>query len=111
MDKPNEQTIIQFISGQCSQEVLNEVYAWMREDEAHAQEVFSMEQQYRAMKATAIAPKYIETSWKSVVEKISFVPMKARARTVGLNRLMKYAAVLVAAVLVGGALWWQYAMQ
>lgn len=110
MSNLNEEIINKYLTGQCSEEELIEVNAWMKESEENACQLFRMEEIYHLGKFDQYANEQrIHRAEKQLYKKLDEEKSKQRKATLNMQRWMKYAAMIaVILVIGGGAGYWLY---
>lgn len=109
MSNLSEEIINRYLTGQCSEEELIEVNAWMKESEENARQLFRMEEIYHLGKFDQYANEQrILRAEKQLYKKLNEEKSKQRI-TLNMQRWMKYAAMIaVILVIGGGAGYWLY---
>ena len=106
MLKPSEEKFLAFFEGNCSQEDLKEMHAWIKESEDNAKELFELESVYRQVKASAIPDSQIENAYRKIYH--IKTQEKLQAKKARSKKMWYYSAaamlcvVLVFAVMMGG---------
>lgn len=97
-----EDILKKYLMGECSEDELIEVNAWMKESDEHARQLFRMEEIYQLGKENS---RMMEQRML-LAEKRLFKRIKKeegeRTRILRMHRWMKYAAIVVVALLLGG---------
>lgn len=109
MSNLSEEIINRYLTGQCSEEELIEVNAWMKESEENARQLFRMEEIYHLGKFDQYANEQrILRAEKQLYKKLDEEKSKQKI-TLNMQRWMKYAAMIaVILVIGGGAGYWLY---
>lgn len=105
----SEDILNKYLAGQCSEEELNEVNAWIKESDENARQLFSMEEVYHLGKFDHYADeRRMALAEKRLYKKLEQEQEK-RNRTLHIRRWMQYAAVIAMICFVGGgAGYWLY---
>lgn len=105
----NEEITNKYLAGQCSEEELTEVNAWIRESDENARQLFRMEEVYHLGKFDHYADEQrIAHAEKRLYKQLEQEEQK-KNKMLYIRRLMKYAAILIATLFVGGgAGYWFY---
>lgn len=105
----SEDIINKYLTGQCSEEELIEVNAWMNESEDNARQLFRMEEIYHLGKFDHYANKQQVTRAEKKLDKKLEKEKKEQSKLLYIHRLIRYAAVIVVLLLLGGgAGYWFY---
>ena len=109
MSNLSEDIINKYLTGQCSEEELIEVNAWMKESEENARQLFHMEEIYHLGKFD----RYTDEQRILHAEKLLYRKLDAErskhSKIPSMHRWIKYAAVIaVLLVISGGAGYWLY---
>ncbi len=109
MSNLSEEIINRYLTGQCSEEELIEVNAWMKESEENARQLFRMEEIYHLGKFDQYANEQrILRVEKQLYKKLNEEKSR-QIITLNMQRWMKYAAMIaVILVIGGGAGYWLY---
>ncbi len=109
MSNLSEEMINRYLTGQCSEEELIKVNAWMKESEENARQLFRMEEIYHLGRFDRYANEQrILRAEKLLYKKLDEEKSK-QSKRVSMHRWMKYAAVIaVMLVIGGGAGYWFY---
>ena len=105
----SEEIINKYLTGQCSEEELIEVNAWISESDENALQLFRMEEIYHLGKFDRYADEQrIAHAEKLLYKKLDEAKGK-QAKLLHMHRWMRYAAILAVALLMGGgAGYWFY---
>ena len=91
-----------YLTGQCSEEEIIEVNAWMKESEENARQLFRMEEIYHLGKFDRYADEQrIAHAEKLLYKKLDEAKGK-QAKLLRMHRWMRYAAVIAVILLMGG---------
>ena len=109
MSNLSEDIINKYLTGQCSEEELIEVNAWMKESEENARQLFHMEEIYHLGKFD----RYTDEQRILHAEKVLYQKLdkerSKQSKIPSMHRWIKYAAVIaVLLVISGGAGYWLY---
>lgn len=97
-----EGTIIKYLTGQCSDDELIELNAWIKESEENASQFFRLEEIYHLGKFKHYAnEKRIDHAEKLLYKKLD-QEKKRQERVLHIHRWTKYAAIIVIALIIGG---------
>lgn len=109
MSNLSEDIINKYLTGQCSEEELIEVNAWMKESEENARQLFHMEEIYHLGKFDRYTDEQrILHAEKLLYQKLDEERSK-QSKILSMHRWLKYAAVIaVLLVIGGGAGYWFY---
>lgn len=104
-----EDILKKYLMGECSEEELTEVSAWIRESDEHARQLFRMEEIYQLGKTNShTIEQQIQLAEKRLYKRIKEEKSK-QAKTIRLYQWMKYAAIVTVVLLLGtGAGYWFY---
>ena len=98
MSNLSEEIINRYLTGQCSEEELIEVNAWMKESEENARQLFRMEEIYHLGKFDQYTDEQqILRAEKQLYKKLDEEKGK-QSKILSMHRWMKYAAVIAAVV-------------
>ena len=94
MSNLSEEIINRYLTGQCSEEELIEVNAWMKESEENARQLFRMEEIYHLGKFDQYTDEQrILRAEKQLYKKLDEEKGK-QSKILSMHRWMKYAAVI-----------------
>ncbi|MBO6217650.1 MAG: hypothetical protein J6N73_08385, partial [Prevotella sp.] len=101
----NEKTIINYLQGHATEEEMALVEAWISESEENARHFFEMEEVHIMLLADAVPAERVDAALGRIVgEDSEAEPATERVGTLRVIRsVLKYAAVLLIGVLIGGA--------
>lgn len=104
-----EDILKKYLMGECSEEELIEVSAWIRESDEHARQLFRMEEIYQLGKTNShTIEQQMQLAEKRLYKRIKEANSK-QAKTIRLYQWMKYAAIVTVILLLGGgAGYWFY---
>lgn len=102
MKEPDENVIIRFLTGCCSDQELEEVRDWINASEDNAAELFRLEEMYRRMSGLTMSGREVEKALTSVHTRIR----RARAREVSMMRIIRYAAAALVLVMMSAGMWY-----
>lgn len=104
-----EDILKKYLMGECSEEELIEVSAWIRESDEHARQLFRMEEIYQLGKTNShTIEQQMQLAEKRLYKRIKEENSK-QAKTIRLYQWMKYAAIVTVILLLGGgAGYWFY---
>ncbi|MDD3037079.1 FecR family protein [Bacteroides sp.] len=105
----SEDILKKYLMGECSEEQLTEVNAWVQESDEHACQLFRMEEIYQLGKVNSYADKLrMDVAEKRLYKRIKQESDK-QLKTIRMYRWMKYAAIITVILLLGGgAGYWFY---
>ena len=109
MSNLSEDIIYKFLTGQCSEEELIKVNAWMKESEENASRLFRMEEVYHLGKFS----QYADGQRMAYAEKKLYKQLneekEKQNKIIRMRRWVRYAAIIVLTLLVGGGIgYWFY---
>lgn len=106
----SEDIINRFLTGNCSEEDLIEVDAWMKESEENARQLFRMEEIYHLGKFDQYANEQrILRAERRLNKKLDEEKRKQRKTVLNMQHWMKYAAMIAVILVIGGGLgYWLY---
>lgn len=105
----SEDIVNRYLTGQCSEDEWIEVNTWMKESEENARQLFRMEEIYHLGKFDHYANKQRVTRAEKKLEKKLEKEKKEQNKQLYITRLVRYAAVIVALLLLGtGTGYWFY---
>lgn len=109
MSNLSEDIINKYLTGQCSEEELVEVNAWMKESEENARQLFRMEEIYHLGKFNQYADrKQMARVEKQLYKKLDEEKRKQN-KILRMHRWMKYAAMIAVILVIGGGSgYWLY---
>ncbi|MBF0730411.1 FecR family protein [Bacteroides acidifaciens] len=109
MSNLSEDIINKYLTGQCSEEELVEVNAWMKESEENARQLFRMEEIYHLGKFNQYADrKQMARAEKQLYKKLDEEKRKQN-KILRMHRWMKYAAMIAVILVIGGGSgYWLY---
>ncbi len=109
MSNLSEDIINIYLTGQCSEEELVEVNAWMKESEENARQLFRMEEIYHLGKFNQYADrKQMARAEKQLYKKLDEEKRKQN-KILRMHRWMKYAAMIAVILVIGGGSgYWLY---
>lgn len=101
----NEKTIINYLQGHATEEEMALVGTWISESEENARRFFEMEEVHNMLLADAVPAERVDAALGRIVgEDSEAEPATERVGTLRVIRsVLKYAAVLLIGVLIGGA--------
>lgn len=106
MSDLKEDILLRFLAGNCTEEELREVNAWLEESDEHARELFGLEELCHLGKLEeAAAVSRISEAEKLLDERLK-KPERAPRRKRLFFRLMRYAALIFGMAFLGGAGWY-----
>lgn len=98
----NEDILRKYLMGECSEEELTEVSAWIKESEENARQLFRMEEIYHLGKMSS----YVSEQRMSLAEKRLYKRLnqekEKQNKILRIHQWMKYAAVIAIMLLFGG---------
>ncbi len=107
----SEEITNKYLAGQCSEEELIEVNAWISESDENARQLFQMEEIYHLGKF----PLYADEQRIAHAEKRLYKQLeqeaKKKTKVLYMRRLMQYAAILIVALLMGGGIGYWFFQQ
>lgn len=116
MKELDENIIIRFIQGQCSDEELQAVKEWIDVSGDNRDELFRLERLYRDMAASVVNPAKIDTAMKRVMDKAmrddaaesddASVSKQRSTLAVTLSYCRRYAAAVLVLLVAGAAFWY-----
>ena len=102
INKLDEELIARFLMGECSEEELHKVNAWLDESDGNVRELFRIEQIYHLGKNENFADeKKIERAEKQLFKRLKQEETK-RHKVRRMNTWMRYAAMLIGVFLISG---------
>ena len=102
MSNLSEDIINKYLTGQCSEEELVEVNAWMKESEENARQLFRMEEIYHLGKFNQYADRQqMARAEKQLYKKLDEEKRKQN-KILRMHRWMKYAAMIAVILVIGG---------
>ena len=102
MNKLDEELMAKFLMGECSEEELCKVNAWLDESDGNARELFRIEQIYHLGKSEEFADeKKIEKAEKQLFKRLAQEEAK-RNKVRRLNAWMRYAAMFIGIFFISG---------
>ena len=102
MSNLSEEIINRYLTGQCSEEELIEVNAWMKESEENARQLFRMEEICHLGKFDQYTDEQrILRAEKQLYKKLDEEKGK-QSKILSMHRWMKYAAVIAVMLVMGG---------
>lgn len=109
MSNLSEDIINKYLTGQCSEEELVEVNAWMKESEENARQLFRMEEIYHLGKFNQYADRQqMARAEKQFYKKLDEEKRKQN-KILRMHRWMKYAAMIAVILVIGGGSgYWLY---
>lgn len=109
MSNLSEDIINKYLTGQCTEEELVEVNAWMKESEENARQLFRMEEVYHLGKFNQYADgQRMARAEKQLYKKLDEEKGKQN-KILRMHRWMRYAAAIAAILVIGGgAGYWFY---
>lgn len=109
MSNLSEDIINKYLTGQCTEEELVEVNAWMKESEENARQLFRMEEIYHLGKFNHYADgQRMARAEKQLYKKLDEEKGKQN-KILRMHRWMRYAAAIAAILVIGGgAGYWFY---
>lgn len=107
MKELNDNTLKNFLTGECSEKELSEINAFVHESEENSRQFFRMEQLYYLGKNdTPVTQEQIDRAEKKLFKRIEQEEAQ-RSRKLFINKWRKYAAAVAVALLaVGGLGYW-----
>ncbi len=109
MSNLSEDIINKYLTGQCSEEEVVEVNAWMKESEENARQLFRMEEIYHLGKFNQYADRQqMARAEKQLYKKLDEEKRKQN-KILRMHRWMKYAAMIAVILVIGGGSgYWLY---
>ena len=105
----SEEIINRYLTGQCSEEELIKVNAWISESDENARQLFRMEEIYHLGKFDHYADEQRMANAEKRLYKQLSQEKKKKDKVLHMHRWMRYAAILAVALLMGGgAGYWFY---
>lgn len=102
INKLDEELMARFLMGECSEEELHKVNAWLNESDGNARELFKIEQIYHLGKKENFADeKEIERAEKQLFRRLKLEETK-RHKVRRMNTWMRYAAMFIGIFLISG---------
>lgn len=97
-----EDILKKYLMGECSEDELNEVNAWIKESDENARQLFRMEEIYQLGKENPrVMKQQMLLAEKRLLKRIK-KEENERTRTLRMYQWMKYAAIVAIALLLGG---------
>lgn len=109
INRLHDEVLARFLMGECTEEELREVNAWLQESEEHARELFALEEIYQLGKADVVCGKNIGKAERLLFKRLE----REKGRQLRMRQMhgwMRYAAMVVMLFLLGGmgyAIYWQ----
>lgn len=108
MGNLDEKIIVRFLAGECSEEELRAINAWLEESKEHARELFTYEELYHLGKTNDISEHRItQEGEKKLLHRIE-IKEKERQKHLARRRWMQYAAIFIGLVFLSGVGTWFY---
>lgn len=109
MNKPGEHIILHFIKGMASEQELADIQAWLAESEENARELFQLEATWHRLEAQLMPETQIEQALRKVMSNNEEQHSNTKEYSVishfpSLSVCLKYAAILLIGVLIGGGI-------
>lgn len=101
MKELDENILIRFLQGQCSDREIDEVREWAGASAENARRLFDMEQLYGRVYGDAMPEREIEKALNSVHDKME----RRDVRVAKMPRLLRYAAAILVIALTGACVW------
>lgn len=101
----DEHIIIHFITGKCSEEELQKVNEWLRENPGQAEDLFALERMYSSLQARGMSAMKIEKALERVRRRTEEDDVKVKTPTIHL-KLRRYMVAAVAVLIAGLAIFW-----
>ncbi len=109
MSNLSEDIINKYLTGQCSEEELVEVNAWMKESEENARQLFRMEEIYHLGKFNQYADRKQMARAEIQLYKKLDEEKRKQNKILRMHRWMKYAAMIAVILVIGGGSgYWLY---
>lgn len=103
MKQPDENIIIRFLTGDCTDSELEELLEWMDSSEENAAELFRLEETYRRVYGLTMSGRETEKALLGVHAGID----RSTEKNTAIYKIMRYAASLLVVALIGiGAWYW-----
>lgn len=104
----NEGIIIKYLTGQCSEDEVVELNAWIKESDENASQFFRMEEIYHLGKFKHYTnEKRIDHAERQLYKRLE-QEKKKQAKVLHIHRWMKYAAVIAITLIIGGGAGYWY---
>lgn len=105
----NEDILRKYLMGECSEDELTEVSAWVRESDEHARQLFRMEEVFQLGKLNShTMEQRMALAEKKLYKRLKEEPNK-QGKLIRMHHWMKYAAAIAVILLIGGgAAFWFY---
>lgn len=101
MDNLNDELIVKFLEGKCSEQELNELNSWMDQSDKNAEALFSMEETFHIGKAQAqLSDIELAHAENKLFKRIAAEQQKQK-RTLHIRQWMQYAAAAVVLICIG----------
>lgn len=101
-NKLDDEILARFLMGECSEEELHRVSAWLDEADENARELFRTEEIYHLGKADRLADeKKVERAEKQLMKRLKQEETK-RNRTKRMHSWMRYAAMIIGIFFISG---------
>lgn len=109
MSNLSEDIINKYLTGQCSEEELIEVNAWMKESEENARQLFRMEEAYHLGKFDRYADKQRLARAEQRLYKRLDEEKGKQEKILRMHHWMRYAAIIAVILMLGGGVgYWFY---
>lgn len=102
MSNLNDNIVTKYLTGQCSEEELIEVNAWMKESEENAGKLFRMEEIYHLGKFDQYADEQRMLRAEKQLYKRLKIEKDKQSKTLIMQHWMKYAAIIAVILIMGG---------
>lgn len=104
----NEGIIIKYLTGQCSEDEVIELNAWIKESDENASQFFRMEEIYHLGKFKHYTnEKRIDHAERQLYKRLDR-EKKKQAKVLHIHRWMRYAAIIAITLLIGGGAGYWY---
>ncbi|MCD8184240.1 MAG: DUF4974 domain-containing protein [Bacteroides sp.] len=102
MNKLDDEIMVRFLTGQCTEDELREINAWLEESDEHARELFRTEELYHLGKCNeSVDEKNMEKAEKRLFKRLESEKAKQHKMR-KMYSWVRYAAMIIGAFFLGG---------